>query len=135
MAKISHTNAVIFILASVALTSAAQLLFKLGMLDTALTAHTSLSFADATSALLATANLPALAIGTIFYATSMLVWILALTRFPVSVAYPVLSISYVVVYFVATSLTVFGESGSTTKLAGVAFVVAGISIMFSGRRS
>jgi len=124
-----------FVLASVALTSAAQLLFKFAMLDTTLAADTSLSFADVASALLATANLSALAIGTIFYATSMLVWILALTRFPVSVAYPVLSISYVVVYLVATSLTAFGESGSTTKLAGVAFVVAGISVMFSGRRS
>lgn len=51
-------------------------------------------------------------------------WILALSRAPVSVAYPMLSIGYVVNAVAAWML--FGESITAQKLVGIGFIVVGV---------
>jgi multidrug transporter EmrE-like cation transporter len=58
---------------------------------------------------------------------SVVVWILALSRVPVSVAYPMLSIGYVVNAIAAWWL--FGESLAAQKLAGIAFIVVGVFLV------
>ena len=58
------------------------------------------------------------------YVVSVVVWILALSRVPVSVAYPLLSIGYIVNAVAAWWL--FGESLTAQKLIGIAFIVAGV---------
>ena len=58
------------------------------------------------------------------YVVSVVVWILALSRVPVSVAYPMLSIGYIVNAVAAWYL--FGESLTAQKLVGIAFIVAGV---------
>jgi multidrug transporter EmrE-like cation transporter len=55
---------------------------------------------------------------------SVVVWILALSRVPVSVAYPMLSIGYVVNAIAAWML--FGESLGAQKLVGIGFIVVGV---------
>ena len=62
--------------------------------------------------------------GLACYAVSVVVWVVALSRVPVSIAYPMLSIGYIVNAVAAWHL--FGEALSTMKLAGIAVIVAGV---------
>ena len=61
------------------------------------------------------------------YVVSVGVWILALSRVPVSVAYPMLSLGYVVNAFAAYML--FGESLGVQKLVGIGFIVVGVFLV------
>jgi multidrug transporter EmrE-like cation transporter len=68
-------------------------------------------------------NIPILA-GLACYALSVVVWILALARVEVSVAYPMLSIGYVVNALAAWWL--FGENLSGARLAGIGVILVGV---------
>jgi multidrug transporter EmrE-like cation transporter len=69
------------------------------------------------------ANGPILA-GLACYVVSVVVWILALSRVPVSVAYPMLSIGYIVNALAAWAL--FGESLAAQKVIGIGFIIVGV---------
>ena len=56
----------------------------------------------------------------------MLSWIRALHFFSPNRVYPLLSLSYVLVWLVAVSLPVFQEAFSWHRLAGVMMIVAGL---------
>ncbi len=70
---------------------------------------------------------PCIAGGLACYVVSVVVWILALSRVPVSVAYPMLSIGYVVNAIAAWWL--FGESLGAQKLVGIAFIIVGVFLV------
>jgi len=72
------------------------------------------------------ANPPILA-GLACYGVSVVVWVLALSRVPVSVAYPMLSVGYIVNAFAAWML--FGESLAAQKLIGIGFIVIGVFLV------
>ena len=61
------------------------------------------------------------------YAVSVVLWLGALSRVPVSVAYPMLSIGYIVNAFLAALL--FGEALSGAKLGGIALIVLGVLVL------
>ena len=61
------------------------------------------------------------------YVVSVIVWILALSRVPVSIAFPMLSMAYVVNAIAAWYL--LGEDFSPTKLAGMAVIIFGVVII------
>lgn len=61
------------------------------------------------------------------YALSVVVWILALSRVPVSIAFPMLSMAYVVNAVAAWWL--LGEAFNPTKLAGMAVIILGVIIL------
>ena len=61
------------------------------------------------------------------YVVSVVVWILALSRVPVSVAYPMLSVGYIVNALAAWML--FGESLTAQKLVGIGFIVVGVFLV------
>ncbi|HMK14982.1 MAG TPA: EamA family transporter [Burkholderiales bacterium] len=61
------------------------------------------------------------------YVISVVVWILALSRAEVSVAYPMLSIGYVVNAIAAWYL--FGEAVTPVRLAGIGIIVLGVFIV------
>lgn len=65
--------------------------------------------------------------GMACYAVSLVVWIMALSRVPVSVAYPMLSIGYVVNAFVAWQW--LGEALTAQKLLGIAFIMLGVILV------
>ena len=65
--------------------------------------------------------------GLACYAVSVVVWIMALSRVPVSVAYPMLSIGYIVNALAAWWL--FGESITAQKLVGIGFIVIGVFLV------
>ncbi|MBI2226180.1 MAG: EamA family transporter [Betaproteobacteria bacterium] len=61
------------------------------------------------------------------YVLSVIVWILALSRVEVSIAYPMLSIGYVVNALAAWYL--FGEAVTLTRLAGIGIIIIGVYIV------
>lgn len=70
---------------------------------------------------------PPILAGLACYVVSVVVWILALSRVPVSVAYPMLSIGYIVNAIAAWWL--FGESLAMQKLVGIGFIVIGVFLV------
>jgi len=71
-------------------------------------------------------NPPILA-GLACYVVSVMVWIVALSRVPVSVAYPMLSVGYIVNALAAWML--FGESLAAQKIVGIGFIVIGVFLV------
>lgn len=61
------------------------------------------------------------------YALSVIVWILALSRVPVSIAFPMLSMAYVVNAVAAWYL--LGEAFSLTKVVGMGVIILGVIII------
>jgi multidrug transporter EmrE-like cation transporter len=109
------------VLTGVLLNAIAQLLLKAGagsLADVELRASNAMIIAG--RLLL---NIPILA-GLACYALSVVVWILALARVEVSVAYPMLSIGYVVNALAAWWL--FGENLSGARLAGIGVILLGV---------
>ena len=62
--------------------------------------------------------------GAACYGVSLVVWILGLSRVPVSIAYPMLSIGYVINAVAAHYL--FGEAITLTRWLGIGFIVLGV---------
>lgn len=62
--------------------------------------------------------------GLTCYVFSVAIWIVALSRVDVSVAYPMLSIGYIVNAFAAWYL--FGEILSISKLVGIGIIIVGV---------
>lgn len=67
-----------------------------------------------------------IAAGIFCYALSLLCWICALKVLPLARAYPLLSLSYIIVFLAAISLPGFQESFSLTKGAGLTCIVIGV---------
>lgn len=65
--------------------------------------------------------------GIACYVVSVVVWILALSRAEVSVAYPMLSIGYIVNALAAWYL--FGEAVTATRLVGIGVIILGVFIV------
>ncbi|MFZ5502913.1 MAG: EamA family transporter [Pseudomonadota bacterium] len=61
------------------------------------------------------------------YGLSVVVWILALSRVPVSIAFPMLSMAYVVNAIAAWYL--LGEPFGSTKLIGMGIIILGVVII------
>lgn len=61
------------------------------------------------------------------YVISVVVWIMALSRVEVSIAYPLLSVGYVVNAIAAYYL--FGEAVTPMRLAGIAVIIVGVWIV------
>jgi multidrug transporter EmrE-like cation transporter len=70
---------------------------------------------------------PALWLGLFCYGVSVIVWILALSRVEVSIAYPMLSIGYIVNAFAAWAL--FGEALTPMRLVGIGIIVLGVFVL------
>ena len=65
--------------------------------------------------------------GVACYVVSLVVWILGLSRVEVSIAYPMLSIGYVLNAVAAWYL--FGEAVSMARLAGIGVIIIGVYIV------
>jgi len=61
------------------------------------------------------------------YVVSLIVWILGLSRVPVSIAYPMLSIGYIISAIAAWYL--FGESLTPQKIFGIGFIIIGVYLV------
>lgn len=115
----------VLLLGGVALNAAAQLFLKAATRSSGVLVGDTgaVSWLTASHLLIA----PPLWAGLACYGVSVFLWIGALSRVPVSVAYPMLSIGYVINAFLAAML--FGEALSVAKLAGIGLIVAGVLVL------
>jgi multidrug transporter EmrE-like cation transporter len=65
--------------------------------------------------------------GLACYVISVVVWVIALSRVEVSVAYPLLSVGYVVNAIAAWYL--FGEAVTPMRLAGIGIIIIGVCLV------
>jgi multidrug transporter EmrE-like cation transporter len=65
--------------------------------------------------------------GMICYGTSVCVWLAALSKAPVSTAYPMLSLGYIVV--AAVSVLWLGETLTPTKILGIGLICLGVVLV------
>jgi drug/metabolite transporter (DMT)-like permease len=65
--------------------------------------------------------------GLACYVVSVVVWIMGLSRVPVSIAYPMLSLGYVL--NAAAAWYLFGEDVSLTRLLGIGIIIVGVYIV------
>jgi multidrug transporter EmrE-like cation transporter len=68
--------------------------------------------------------------GLACYVLSVVVWIVGLSRVDVSLAYPMLSLGYVVNAFAAWYL--FGEVLSVQRLVGIGIILVGVAVLARG---
>jgi multidrug transporter EmrE-like cation transporter len=115
----------LLILTGVALNAAAQLLLKVA---TRPLAHFTLFDAATMSSSIALLfkSVPFWT-GMVCYGVSLCVWVAALTKAPVSSAYPMLSLGYVVVAGVSAAW--LGESLTPAKVLGIALICAGVVLV------
>lgn len=113
-----------FIFAGVLLNAGAQLLLKAG---TNAIGHFEFSAANILPVGMRLALEPHIMGGVTCYVVSLVVWIMGLSRVDVSIAYPMLSIGYVLNALAAWYL--FGESVSAQKLVGIGFIIAGVYLV------
>jgi multidrug transporter EmrE-like cation transporter len=115
----------VLILTGVALNAAAQLLLKVATKPLA-----QFSVFDAatvnSSVIILFKSLPFWS-GMLCYGVSVCVWVAALSKAPVSTAYPMLSLGYVVV--AAVSVAWLGETLTLNKVLGIALICTGVLLV------
>jgi multidrug transporter EmrE-like cation transporter len=112
------------ILTGVMLNAIAQLALKASVKEMG---AIGLNLSSSSSAFLKLITEPFLWIGLFCYGISVIVWILALSRVDVSIAYPMLSMGYVVNAFFAWQL--FGEAMNPARLIGMGVVLLGVYLL------
>jgi multidrug transporter EmrE-like cation transporter len=70
---------------------------------------------------------PWLWVGLGCYGVSVIIWILALSRVDVSIAYPMLSVGYVVNAIAAYAL--FGEALTPGRMIGIGIIILGVTVL------
>ena len=115
----------VLILTGVGLNAAAQLLLKVA---TKPLAHFGVCNTDVlSSSIVILFKSPPFWSGMLCYAASVCVWVAALSKAPVSTAYPMLSLGYVVV--AAVSVAWLGETLSPAKMLGIALICIGVVLV------
>ena len=118
-----HTFSIIF--GGVLLNSAAQLMLKAGAKSLG---NVSMgSGASLFAAALGAATHPWIILGLVCYFVSAGLWILALTRVDVTVAYPMLSMGYVIAAILAWQI--FGEPLTAGRILGIAIILVGVVVL------
>ena len=112
------------VLTGVLLNAVAQLALKASVSDTGIISLDLQSLLGSAGSL--ATNLW-LWLGLICYAISVVVWILALSRVDVSIAYPMLSIGYIVNAVAAWHL--FDEPMNIGKVVGIGIIIVGVYIL------
>lgn len=113
--------AFLFLITGVLLNAAAQLMLKAG---TNRLGVITLTASDWFATLVRMATERHFIGGAALYVVSLVVWILGLSRVPVSIAYPMLSLGYVVNSIAAHYL--FGEAVNVQRWLGIGFIIAGV---------
>jgi multidrug transporter EmrE-like cation transporter len=109
-------------LASIGLSAVAQLLMKIGM-----TAVRSGAVSGGGSLLVAAFLSPHVLAGLAAYGISAILWLLVLSRLPLSLAYPLVSLGFIAV--VILSALILHEPVSAIRMAAVALIVCGVLIL------
>jgi drug/metabolite transporter (DMT)-like permease len=114
-----------FIITGVLLNAAAQIFLKAGTNALGGAIHLTAQNWFSTGIKVAT-QLPILA-GLACYAISLVVWIIGLSRTDVTIAYPMLSLGYVVSAFAAWFF--LGEAVSLQRLLAIGVIMIGVALL------
>lgn len=119
-------NIIVFcwVLLGVFLNACAQLLLKAGAQRLS---DLAFSWENLIPMSFQTASNPFIILGLLLYVISVIVWIGVLSRVEVSVAYPMLSLGYVLNAFAAYYL--FNEHLTITRLTGIFIILLGVYIV------
>jgi multidrug transporter EmrE-like cation transporter len=112
------------VMTGVLLNAVAQLALKASVSDTGIIGLDMQSLMSSAGSLVT--NLW-LWVGLICYGVSVVVWILALSRVDVSIAYPMLSIGYIVNAVAASHL--FNEPLGIGKVVGIGIIIVGVYVL------
>jgi multidrug transporter EmrE-like cation transporter len=112
------------VLTGVLLNASAQLLLKAG---TNAVGHFEFHLDNIIPIGMKIAFQPYIMSGMVCYAISLVVWIMALSRAPVSVAYPMLSIGYVINAVIAYYW--LGEPLAMQKMLGIGIIIIGVVLV------
>ncbi len=112
------------VMTGVLLNAIAQLALKASVSDTGIISLDMQSLMSSAGSLVT--NLW-LWVGLICYGISVVVWILALSRVDVSIAYPMLSIGYIVNAIAASHL--FNEPLGIGKVVGIGIIIVGVYVL------
>lgn len=123
-------STVLILLTSVALATTGQLLLKSGM--TQIGVVDGLSLADLGGLVRDALSTWQVLAGLVSFGASAVFWLVTLSRVPLSTAYPVVSLSYVLI--LAFSALVLGERPVATVWLGAVLIMAGISLIGVGQR-
>jgi multidrug transporter EmrE-like cation transporter len=118
----------LLVLAGVLLNAVAQLSLKAA---TAGSGPIGLDLPGIAAGLSRVALVPWFWLGGASYALSIVIWLLALSRLPVSVAYPMLSIGYIV-NAIAARLWL-GEDLGAVRLVGIGIIIVGVFVLAQAR--
>ncbi len=116
--------AFLLVLAGVLLNSAAQILLKAGVRHTGVI---SLQVPALIKAGLSLAVNPYIIIALACYVVSVVFWLLALSRTAVSIAYPMVSMGYIVTAVVGWLY--LGEQMNLTRWAGIIVIIIGVFLV------
>lgn len=128
MDKLS-TSAMAMLLVNVLLGSIGQVLIKYGV-NQLPKAHAAASFMASLLSAFKGIFTPYVFLGFCVYAISSVLWIRILTQVKLSVAYPTISLGYVII--IAISALVFHEKVPWIAIAGVLFICLGVSLIGIG---
>jgi multidrug transporter EmrE-like cation transporter len=120
-------NTFLMIVVGVLLNAAAQLLLKAGTRVLGVINVRAGALADSA---MGVDTQPYILGGLACYVLSVAIWIAALSRVEVSVAYPMLSLGYIVNALAAWAL--FGEALTPAKMVGILVILAGVVILARG---
>jgi multidrug transporter EmrE-like cation transporter len=112
------------ILFGVLLNAMAQLLLKAG---TNAVGHFEFASSNIVPVATRVALEPHIVAGMTCYAISLVVWIMGLSRVEVSVAYPLLSLGYVIGALGAWAM--FGEALNPARIAGIGVIIVGVFLI------
>lgn len=98
-----------------------QLFFKAGVTKAGLEMNSVMNIVK-------TMLTPQVIVGIAFYGTSTVFYLMTLSKMNLSVAYPALSLSYIIIMIL--SAIFFGESINIFKLMGTFLIVGGVSLLF-----
>ena len=115
--------------ASIVLSALGQLGMKAGMREwQQVAASHDVALSDASLATLSP-GLLWLTAGLAAYGLSMLAWLVVLVRYRLSYAYPLLGVSYVLVYVGATQWPRLMEPVTTARTVGTVLILAGVALV------
>ncbi|MGI8773631.1 MAG: EamA family transporter [Actinomycetota bacterium] len=123
--RLSDLMVLVLLLVSVGFATAGQVTLKHAM--TRIGRIGQSEFAAASDTLVRMAKEPALWIGLTLFGISALFWLVVLSQVPLSVAYPVVGLSYVII--VAFSRVVLHEHVPLLRWIGVVVVALGIALV------
>lgn len=115
---------ILLILSSVSLNAFAQLFIRQGMLKLG---KISMNMSELWNMIIQAISNIYIWAGMMSYAVSILLWMVVLSKVNVSLAYPFLSIGYIVTAIIA--YFAFGEPITLQKIAGIAIICLGVVVL------